>query len=122
MKKLQVPLFRSYLFVKILPNERYKVLNHNGVVNFINYNGKPAIVREEEIEAINKFISNDVDICNEECIPLGIGERVKVTTGPLNGIEGTIHQKKGSKRLYLELTTIHQTLSVDVPLDCLQRI
>ncbi len=121
-KKLQVPLFRSYLFVKIPQGQRYRVLNFSGVVNFVTYNGAPAILKEHEIDTINKFLANDVNICTEEPTPLGVGEKVRVVVGPLNGIEGVVLQKKGDKRLFVELKTIHQTVSVDIPLNYLQKV
>ena len=48
-KTLEEPLFKSYVFVKVTEEERTKVRLTNGVVNFVYWNGKPAIVREKEI-------------------------------------------------------------------------
>jgi signal transduction histidine kinase len=51
-KIIDEPLFRSYVFVQIDATERATVLSTPGVLNFVYYVGKPAIIRDEEIEII----------------------------------------------------------------------
>lgn len=57
VKKVEVPLFASYVFVNITENERAVVRGTDGVINFIYTENRPAIVREKEIEKIKRFLS-----------------------------------------------------------------
>lgn len=56
MKTVEVPLFTSYVFVRILENEKSKVRETPGVVNFVYEEGKPAVIRDKEIEKIQRFL------------------------------------------------------------------
>ena len=56
IKTVEEPLFKSYVFVKVTDDDRTKVRLTNGVVNFVYWNGKPAIIREKEIQTIKRFL------------------------------------------------------------------
>lgn len=87
-KKVSVPLFNSYVFVRVNQQEYLKVLQIPGVTRFIYYLGKPAIVRPIEIDNIRKFLSRTLT----SDIKFEINKKVKITDGPLNGKSGTIKQ------------------------------
>lgn len=55
-KKVDEPLFRSYVFVYITEKDRMGVFECPGVVRYVYWLQKPAIIREEEIQAIRQFI------------------------------------------------------------------
>ncbi|MBS1917794.1 MAG: UpxY family transcription antiterminator [Bacteroidetes bacterium] len=57
MKIVEEPLFKSYVFVRVLDEEQVEVRMTNGVVNFVYWQGKPAVVRDEEIDVIRKFLN-----------------------------------------------------------------
>ena len=56
IKTIEEPLFKSYVFVKVDDSERTKVRLTNGVINFVYWNGKPALVKEKEIQTIKRFL------------------------------------------------------------------
>ena len=56
IKTIEEPLFKSYVFVKVDDTERTKVRLTNGVINFVYWNGKPALVKEKEIQTIKRFL------------------------------------------------------------------
>ena len=58
-KKVTVPLFKSYLFVNILEKDRNQVFEAPGVLGYLKWLQKPAIAKDEEIEAIRSWINND---------------------------------------------------------------
>ena len=62
MKWVEEPLFKSYLFVKVAEEEMPQVRTVDGVVNFVYWLGKPALVRDKEIESIRKFLSDYRDV------------------------------------------------------------
>src|SRR6476469_136631 len=82
IKTIEEPLFKSYVFVKIDEEERSNVRMTNGVVNFVYWNGKPAIIREKEIQTIKRFLD---EYENVEVVKMEIGpdDRVRVTAGPM---------------------------------------
>ncbi|MCE2843828.1 MAG: UpxY family transcription antiterminator, partial [Sediminibacterium sp.] len=55
-KIIEEPLFRSYVFVKAAKEDRNQILSVNGVVNFLYFEKKPAIIRDKEIQTIKKYL------------------------------------------------------------------
>jgi len=62
IKTIEEPLFKSYVFVKIDDTERTKVRLTNGVINFVYWNSKPAIVKEKEIQTIMRFLDDHATV------------------------------------------------------------
>jgi transcription antitermination factor NusG len=80
IKTIEEPLFKSYVFVKVDDTERTKVRLTNGVINFVYWNGKPAIVKEKEIQTIKRFLDEHENVqlrFNE----LALQKRVLITSG-----------------------------------------
>jgi transcription antitermination factor NusG len=80
MKVVEEPLFKSYVFVKVDEENRTAVRMTDGVVNFLYWNGKPAIIKEKEIDAIRKFLDEhcDVTVIKADLKP---NEKVVITAG-----------------------------------------
>lgn len=93
MKTVEEPLFKSYVFVKISDEERTSVRMTNGVVNFVYWNGKPAIIKEKEIQTIKRFLDEyeNVEVVKMELVP---GDRVQVIAGPMMEKEGKVLEVK----------------------------
>lgn len=89
VKLVEEPLFKSYVFVRVDDEDRTVVRMTPGVVNFVYWNGKPAVIREKEIQAIKRFLDEHENV---EVEPLSIQkyERVKITSGPLMDQEGEV--------------------------------
>ncbi|MBZ4041980.1 UpxY family transcription antiterminator [Flavobacterium hibisci] len=79
-KKIEVPLFNSYVFVKLSDLDRNSVFQVAGVVRYLFWLGKPAIVRNEEILTIKQSLSNN-NISNVSLVPYKKGDKVKLETG-----------------------------------------
>jgi transcription antitermination factor NusG len=62
IKLIDEPLFKSYVFVKVNEDEKTAVRMTQGVVNFIYWLGKPAIIKEKEIVTIKKFLNDHHDV------------------------------------------------------------
>ncbi len=109
-KSFLVPLFPSYLFVKAPKNKLYYILKYNNICSFVKFNDKPAIIREEEIINIKKILglTDDIDVTNEfQC-----GDKVKITCGPLSGLEGFIVRKNGSSKFAVRIKELMQYITV----------
>lgn len=89
IKVVEEPLFKSYVFVRIEDEERTAVRMTPGVINFVYWDGKPAVIREKEIATIRKFLD---EYENVEVMPmeLKVNQRVKIATGPLMDQEGKV--------------------------------
>jgi transcriptional antiterminator RfaH len=108
------PLFRSYLFVRIVPKQYQEVVSDPGVVRFIYFEGKPATVSEEQIEHLRRLIANEIPL--ERTSPLlKIGQRVRVISGPMLGIEGILHNFQGTRRILIQINGIDQALAIMLP-------
>ncbi len=88
-KKVKVPLINSYLFIRVAEHRRDEVLQDPGVVRFIFWLGRPAVVREEEIEALKDIldIGSDIQVSNQE---FERGQLVKIGEGAFKGLDGEI--------------------------------
>ena len=56
-KKIQVPLFNSYIFVQIDEKNRNVIFDIPGAIRYLFWLGKPAIVKEREIELIQEWLN-----------------------------------------------------------------
>jgi transcription antitermination factor NusG len=95
VKKVEEPLFKSYVFVHIIPKQKQTVLEVEGVVNFVYWLGKPAIIRDNEIAEIKHFMGEHESV---SVVPIARnimpGQRLRVTSGIL------MHQEAVALRVY----------------------
>ena len=89
IKTIEEPLFKSYVFVKVAEEDKTDVRMTPGVVNFVYWDGKPAIIKEREIQAIRRFLDEhqSVEVMKMDIRP---EERVKVVSGPMMDQEGKV--------------------------------
>ena len=80
-KVIQVPLFNSYVFVHLDEKDRSLVFNSPGAVRYLFWLQKPAIVREEEIATIKKWL-NAPDVAEIEVSTYQVGDTIEVDSGP----------------------------------------
>lgn len=99
-KKIEVPLFSSYVFVHMDESKRNDVFQVKGVARYLFWLGKPAIVRDEEIEIIKSWIGKSIDIEVSDFKP---GDKLIIQNGPFQNQEAVIRQiDKNKLRLVLE--------------------
>ena len=93
IKTIEEPLFKSYVFVKISDEARGEVRLTDGVINFVYWNGKPAFIKEKEIQTIKRFLDEheNVELVKMEFKP---SQRVKIIAGPLMDQEGKVLEIK----------------------------
>lgn len=106
------PLFSSYVFVKTNPQSLSYIKSISGVVNFVHWLGKPAIVRNEEIEAIESFLGKYENVHLEKTV-VNVNDAVKITQGPLIHREGRIVQVNNSS-VKIELPSIGYALVAQI--------
>jgi len=89
IKWVEEPLFKSYVFVRVPEGEMPDVRFVSGVVNFVYWLGKPALVKDEEIETIRKFLDNYEEVWAER-IDLEKEMKVTIRKGALMDREGKV--------------------------------
>ena len=108
-KIIEVPLFRSYVFVAVAKEEQTRIRLTDGVVNFVYWMGRPAVIKQEEIEVIQKFLKEYKEV--EACpVTFEAGQRVRIKNGLLIDNEGLI-VKVQNKRAYVLLKTLGYALT-----------
>jgi transcription antitermination factor NusG len=75
MKTVEEPLFKSYVFVRIADEEQSKVRMTQGVMNFVYWQGRPAVVKDKEIEIIRKFLNEYESVL---AVPINLRPQTKV--------------------------------------------
>lgn len=93
MKLVEEPLFKSYVFVRTEDAGRTAVRMTDGVINFVYWNGKPAVVKDREIQLIKKFLDEHENVELHK-IDLQLNDRVQVTAGPFMEKEGRVLEVK----------------------------
>lgn len=100
-KKVETPLFSSYVFVCASPSEHVPILRTEGVVNFVYWLGRPAVIKEQEIDAIKSFLKEHNDVKLEK-YQVNISDKIRVLDGPLIYMEGNVLEVKAhSVKVYL---------------------
>ena len=111
-KKVEVPLFRGYVFVNIdISKEKLSVLRTDGVVKFLTFCNKTVSIPEEQMYWLDRLLSTS-NVEHEQ--EFTIGADVEVEYGPLKGLRGKIKQKPSETRLVVWFDTIMQGVSVEI--------
>jgi transcription antitermination factor NusG len=111
-KKVEIPLFRGYVFVKIdINKDKLNVLKTDGVVKFISTLNKPSRIPAEQIHWVHMMVESS-GAQSEKEIPLG--QKVRVTKGPFKGIKGTVMRTGNQFRLVVLMESIMHAVSVEI--------
>ncbi len=113
-KKVEEPLFRSYLFVHIDLTDYYKVLQVPGVVKFINFENRPVPVPENQIVAIRQYV-NDSDLHDDiNYDDFKEGELVRIKSGQMKDLVGRFVKIKGKHRIIIDIESVGQSLPINI--------
>lgn len=96
IKTVEEPLFKSYVFVKVNEKDKTEVRMTPGVINFVYWQGKPAVIKEKEIQTIKKFLS-EYDHVEARPMELKPDQRVKIASGLFMDHEGKVVEVKQKK-------------------------
>ncbi|MBL7720749.1 MAG: UpxY family transcription antiterminator [Chitinophagaceae bacterium] len=88
-KIIEEPLFKSYVFVKVSEDERKDVRLTNGAINFVYWDGKPAVIKDREIAAIRRFL-DEYEHVEARQVEVKVNQRVRITNGTLMDQQGTV--------------------------------
>jgi transcription antitermination factor NusG len=109
-----VPLFPCYVFVRILPTPRVRllVLRTSGVISFVGLHRQGVAIPEDQIEHLRRLIDHNVSV--DPHAFLRVGQRVRIRGGCLEGLEGLLVASDGDRRLVISVEAIEKSLAISV--------
>jgi transcription antitermination factor NusG len=113
-KIVELPLFSCYVFVKCAPTneERLRVCRTDGVFQIIGTKGVGTPIPQEQIDAIQTLLANKLLF---KAYPfLKIGQRVRIRSGALAGIEGVLVARSGERMLVISVDVIQRSMAVRI--------
>jgi transcription antitermination factor NusG len=119
-KVIEEPLFKSYVFVRISEDDQIRVRLTDGVVNFVYSEGKPAQIREQEIDLIRRFLKEYKEVQLNPVV-LKRGLKVRVKSGVLMDREGIILDIQ-NKKAYVLLESLGYELTASFELASLEPV
>src|SRR5579863_3428490 len=112
IKEVNAPLFPGYLFCRFNPQDRLPILKTPGVIQIVGFNNGPTAVDEAEIRSIQTLVTAGVP--HQPWPFLAAGDRVRIESGPLLGLEGILIDVKRSHRLVLSVTLLQRSVAVEI--------
>lgn len=110
-KALELPLFPSYIFVRLARSECVRALQIPGVLSVVGNGRNPSAISATEIDSLRTAVM----LHKVEPHPyLVVGEKVRIRAGALEGLEGILLRHKNSVRVVCALDLIAQCMSVEV--------
>jgi transcription antitermination factor NusG len=107
IKLVEIPLFSSYIFIHVAELFLHRAITVQGVSYVVQYDGKPAVLRDSEIIAIHQFLEQ----ARAKKLSYQLDENVLIACGPLKNISGKI-KKIGKTHVVLYLEQIGLTVIV----------
>jgi transcriptional antiterminator NusG len=113
-KLVELPLFSCYVFVKVLATseQRLRVLRQDGVFSFVGVRGQGTPIPDQQIDAVQTLISQDLPWSNHPF--LKIGQRVRIRGGALDGVEGILQARNGDRTLVVSIDAIQRSMAVRI--------
>lgn len=120
-KMVESPMINGYVFVRPDALQRDQVLQHQGVLNYVRYNGGDAQVREIEIEALKSIEAKGYFVEGHFGSDLKAGDATIIQAGPFKGLRGQV-QTAGDKEIYtIVIDSIDYSLSLQLPREILKK-
>ena len=114
-KWVEMPLISGYVFVYISRKEYEIVLRVFNVVSYIYFEGKAAVIREEDINLLKRMLGQvdvELEITEEQFKP---GQKVEIIAGPLLGVIGELIEFKGKNKVALRIPPLGYTVLIETP-------
>ena len=112
IKVTEAPLFPGYLFCRFDPQHRLPILKTPGVIQIVGYNRIPSPIDEVEISAIQTLIASGLQ--TQPWPFLAVGERVRIESGALRGVDGIVVKMKENHRLVVSITLLRRSVAVEI--------
>jgi transcription antitermination factor NusG len=117
-KWVELPLFPGYLFCRLNPEDRFSLLTIRGVMHIVGVGRTPEPMDEQEILAIQHAVGLDAQV--EPWPFLESGQRIRLSSGPLAGLEGILVETDEQRRVVVSLTFLKRSIAVNIERDWLE--
>lgn len=121
-KWVEMPLISGYLFVKISRKEYDKVLQSNYVVTYVRFEGKAAIIPDEQIEYLKLMLKQDVHEVTISTENLKPGKKIELIAGPMIGLKAVLVRLHGKNKVAIQLEQMGIAALVEVPVNDIRLI
>ncbi len=113
-KVVELPLFSCYLFARLAPTneDRSRVLRLDGVFQFVGGRGEGTPIPDEQIDAVRILVKEHIPVHSHPF--LRIGQRVRIRSGALSGVEGILVARNGDHALVVSVEAIQRSLAVRI--------
>jgi transcription antitermination factor NusG len=113
-KVIQFPLFRNYLFAKLAPTkvDRLRVLCVDGVFSFVGPRGEGTPIPDSQIDAVRALVEGKLPWSSYPF--LKIGQRVRIKSGALDGVEGILVSRSGESTLVVSVDALQRSMAVRI--------
>ena len=119
-KELELPLFPNYLFILGGLDRMLNILTTPGVHSLVSWGGRPADIPQHEIDAVRRLVEGPLPVQKHPFIRCG--DRVRIKSGPLEGIEGILVRSKSAYRLVLSVEMLARSAAVEVDVSMVERV
>lgn len=120
-KKIVTPLISSYVFVNTNKDELFNTMQIQGTAGILRYLGKPAIIKDYEIENLKILMNDTGQFSKLENISFEKGQEVEVIKGPFTGLIGQSVSIQGKHRMIVEIAALGSKMVVNVPLSFVKK-
>ena len=115
LKKVEEPLFKSYLFVRADIRYYFHVLDIPGITRFVSFERQAVVVPENQINAIKKYCNDYTDDDSQpQEVELHEGQLVRIINGPMAGLMGRLAPIDNKKRLIVYIDSVGQYLPIHI--------
>ncbi len=114
-KWVEMPLMSGYCFVYISRKEYDKVLHTNNVVCYVTFEGKAAVIPNQQIDFVKQMLKQsdfEVSVSQKSFKP---GKKVEIIEGPMIGLHGELVEARGKSRFILRMNQINSTFTIEIP-------
>ena len=114
-KWVEMPLISGYCFVHISRKEYDIVLQTNHVVCYVTFEGRAAVVPEQQITFLKQMLKQydfDVNVSHETFKP---GKKVEIIKGSLLGLKGELIESRGKHKFLLRIDEMETGFAVEIP-------
>jgi len=114
LQVVEKPLFPGYGFVQLpaSPNLRLRVLQTIGVTGFVMMNGVPIPVPDQQVEDVRLLLANEI-ACRAYPF-LKVGQRVRIRSGCLDGLEGILISENKDHSLVISIESIQRSVALRI--------
>jgi len=118
VKTIRLPLFPGYLFGRWQKKLNYEALGAPGLAQIVAVAGVPVPIPEEEIDSVRRLVDSGLTVCG--CPLLKTGQRVRMRSGPLKGLEGRLERIKNQFRLVVSVQLLSRSIATEVDVEAIE--